>query len=63
MERKLIEGDYVPDGAGGLKENDGAEEVLARVLFRLTARRGRRFRRWIPASGYRRSRSASGSSP
>ena len=40
MERTLIDGDYVPDGAGGLKENDGAEEVLARVLFRLTARRG-----------------------
>lgn len=40
MERTLIDGDYVPDGAGGLKESDGAEEVLARVLFRLTARRG-----------------------
>ena len=39
MERTLIDGDYVPDGAGGLKESDGAEEVLARVLFRLTARR------------------------
>ena len=37
---RLRDGDYVPDGAGGLKENDGAEEVLARVLFRLTARRG-----------------------
>lgn len=29
-----------PTGQGALKENDGAEEVLARVLFRLTARRG-----------------------
>ena len=27
MERTLIDGDYVPDGAGGLKENDGAEET------------------------------------
>ncbi len=40
MERKLIDGDYVPDGAGGLELLDGAQEVLARVLFRLTARRG-----------------------
>ena len=40
MERKLIDGEYVPDGAGGLTTLDGAQEVLARVLFRLTARRG-----------------------
>ena len=40
MERKLIDGDYVPDGAGGLVCLSGGEEVLARVLFRLTARRG-----------------------
>lgn len=40
MERKLIDGEYVPDGAGGLQVTEGAEEVLARVLFRLTARRG-----------------------
>lgn len=40
MERKLVKGDYVPNGAGGLVELSGAEEVLARVLFRLTARRG-----------------------
>lgn len=40
MERKIVNGDYIPDGAGGLKVLDGAEEVLARVLFRLTARRG-----------------------
>lgn len=40
MERKLRDGEYVPDGMGGLCMLDGAEEVLARVLFRLTARRG-----------------------
>ena len=40
MERKLIQGDYVPDGAGGLTALGGGEEALARVLFRLTARRG-----------------------
>lgn len=40
MERKLINGEYVPNGAGGLTSLEGAQEVLARVLFRLTARRG-----------------------
>lgn len=40
MERKLINGDYVPDGAGGLVTLSGGEEALARVLYRLTARRG-----------------------
>ncbi len=40
MELKLVSGDYVPDGGGGLCRLDGAEELLARVLFRLTARRG-----------------------
>lgn len=40
MERKLSRGDYVPDGAGGLTVLSGGEEVLARVLYRLTARRG-----------------------
>ena len=40
MERALINGEYVPDGTGGLTTLTGAEEVLARVLFRLTARRG-----------------------
>ena len=41
MEWRLIDGDYVPDGRGGLTALDGGEEVLASVLFRLTARRGR----------------------
>lgn len=40
MERKMVNGDYVPDGKGGLTVLTGAEEVLQRALFRLTARRG-----------------------
>lgn len=40
MEWKLRDGDYVPDGKGGLTALSGGEEVLARVLYRLTARRG-----------------------
>ena len=42
MELKIANGDYVPDGAGGLCRLGGEEEVLARVLYRLTARRGGR---------------------
>lgn len=40
MEWKLINGDYVPDGTGSMTALSGKEEVLARVLYRLTARRG-----------------------
>ena len=40
MELKLEQGDYVPDGAGGFETLEGAHALLARVLFRLTARRG-----------------------
>lgn len=40
MELKLTDGDYVPDGGGGLCRLDGGEAVLARVLYRLAARRG-----------------------
>ena len=40
MERVLRQGDYVPDGTGGLQGCTGGEDVLARALFRLTARRG-----------------------
>ena len=40
MELKLKNRDYCPDGAGGLARGEGAQAVLARVLFRLTARRG-----------------------
>ena len=39
MERILQDGDYVPDGTGGLQGVSGGEEALARALFRLTARR------------------------
>lgn len=40
MELKIENGDYVPDGAGGLMRVEGREELLQRVLFRLSARRG-----------------------
>jgi phage gp46-like protein len=40
MELKLKNRDYCPDGSGGLERGDGAQAVLGRVLFRLTARRG-----------------------
>lgn len=37
---KLRNGDYCPDGKGSFETADGAEEVLERALFQLTARRG-----------------------
>ena len=40
MEVKILNGDYVPDGLGGIVRLEGAEALLERVLFRLTARRG-----------------------
>ena len=40
MELQMKQGDYVPDGAGGLRTLTGREELLQRVLFQLTARRG-----------------------
>ncbi len=40
MEAKLVNGDYVPDGAGGFVRLEGAEELLARALFKLSCRRG-----------------------
>lgn len=40
MELQLKNGDYVPNGAGGLRRVMGSEELLQRVLFKLTARRG-----------------------
>lgn len=33
-------GDYVPDGSGGLRRAQGREALLERVIFRLTAHRG-----------------------
>ena len=38
MELKLENGDYLPDGHGGLQQ--AGEELLQRVLNRLSARRG-----------------------
>ena len=38
---KLRDGDYCPDGAGGFLTAAGQEELLERVLFKLTARRGK----------------------
>lgn len=40
MELALQNGDYVSDGAAGLRRVGGQEALLQRVLFRLTARRG-----------------------
>lgn len=40
MEWKIMDGDYVPNGAGSLTALTGGEEALARALYRLTARRG-----------------------
>lgn len=40
MELMIQNGDYVPDGAGGLCRVGGQKALLQRVLFRLTARRG-----------------------
>ena len=40
MEAKLFNGDYIPDGLGGVVRCEGADALLQRVLFRLTARRG-----------------------
>lgn len=37
---QIRNGDYVPDGRGGLRRAEGREDLLERVLFRLTARRG-----------------------
>lgn len=36
----LREGDYVPDGQGGFRKAEGAQELLERVLWKLTVRRG-----------------------
>lgn len=40
MELLIRDGDYVPDGRGGLQSAQGEEELLQRALFRLTMRRG-----------------------
>ncbi|BDF69671.1 hypothetical protein CE91St41_06520 [Oscillospiraceae bacterium] len=40
MELMLRDGDYVPDGRGGFQRVEGAQEVLQRVLWKLSVRRG-----------------------
>ena len=40
MEAKLCNGDYIADGLGGVERCAGADALLERLLFRLTARRG-----------------------
>jgi phage gp46-like protein len=40
MELVLQNGDYVSDGAAGVRSVQGQEALLQRVLFRLTAKRG-----------------------
>lgn len=40
MERKISQGDYLPGVQGDVQSLDGAQALLQRVLFRLTARRG-----------------------
>lgn len=40
MELLIKDRDYVPDGTGGLVRVSGTDELLQRVLFRLSARRG-----------------------
>lgn len=40
MELRIQNGDYIPDGLGGLVRCRGADALLERVLFRLTAHRG-----------------------
>lgn len=40
MELLIQNGDYVPDGKGGFLRAEGTAELLQRVLFKLTARRG-----------------------
>lgn len=40
MELFLKRGDYLPDGQGGVCRATGKEELLQRVLWKLTVRRG-----------------------
>ena len=40
MEARIHDGEYIPDGLGGVVRCQGADALLERVLFRLSARRG-----------------------
>ena len=35
MEPRIQNGDYIPDGLGGVVRSQGADALLERVLFRL----------------------------
>ncbi|MEQ2444456.1 hypothetical protein WMO64_13400 [Pseudoflavonifractor sp. CLA-AP-H29] len=39
-ELMIRDGDYVPDGTGGLARAEGNDAILQRVLWKLTVRRG-----------------------
>ena len=40
VELMVRDGDYVPDGAGGFLRAEGSQELLQRVLWKLSIRRG-----------------------
>jgi len=40
MEIRIANGDYIPDGLGGIIRCSDKEALLQRILYRLTARRG-----------------------
>ncbi len=40
MELMVRDGDYLPDGQGGFRRAEGREELLQRVLWKLSVRRG-----------------------
>lgn len=40
MALMLRDGDYIPDGQGGFQAAEGVQELLERVLWKLTVRRG-----------------------
>lgn len=40
MELKLINGDYIPSAAGGFETVSGYDEKLARILYKLSCRKG-----------------------
>lgn len=40
MELMVRDGDYLPDGAGGYRRAEGSEELLQRVLWKLSIPRG-----------------------
>ena len=46
MELKIKDRDYVADGAGGLVRVSGWDELLERVLFKLSVRRGKLHLLW-----------------